>query len=245
MNQQLLDICLKITGSFENGSPDYTSVTGNFDGQGLSVGILQWCAGQGSLGVLLGRIAQLGGDLGELSQLPLMNTSQAKQFVMQNYLNPQGEPTPQAQQRWAALLGSEAGVQAQVQLAIEGPLGKAASLAQRFCPDAPEHPRVVAFFFDLVTQSGGMSNHKGSVAPVPPDVDASEALGYAQTKPKFYSQLSRGLDPLANHLLYYALERAKLSKPEYVWDSFSRRATIAARHGIVHGIVFDFSDVLP
>jgi hypothetical protein len=45
----LLELCLKISGSFENGAPDYHGVTGNFDGQGISVGVLQWNAGQGSL----------------------------------------------------------------------------------------------------------------------------------------------------------------------------------------------------
>jgi hypothetical protein len=51
--------------------------------------------------------------------------------------------------------------------------------------------------------------------------------------------------PLASQLLYYAYERAKLSKPEFVWDAFSRRATIAARKGVVHGSVLDLTELLP
>lgn len=38
---------LELTGAFEGSG--YDQVTGDFDGQGLSLGILQWCIGQGSL----------------------------------------------------------------------------------------------------------------------------------------------------------------------------------------------------
>jgi hypothetical protein len=38
---------LELTGAFEGSG--YGQVTGDFDGQGLSLGILQWCIGQGSL----------------------------------------------------------------------------------------------------------------------------------------------------------------------------------------------------
>ena len=49
----LLTMCLQVSGTFENGGgATYDAVTGNFDGQGISVGILQWCAGQGSLQTL-------------------------------------------------------------------------------------------------------------------------------------------------------------------------------------------------
>ena len=48
--------CLALTGSFETStlSPEcFASVTGNFDGQGMSFGALQWNFGQGSLQPLL------------------------------------------------------------------------------------------------------------------------------------------------------------------------------------------------
>jgi len=38
-----------ITGNFENPGDPFQGVTGNFDGQGISLGVLQWNIGQGSL----------------------------------------------------------------------------------------------------------------------------------------------------------------------------------------------------
>jgi hypothetical protein len=247
MDQATLDVCLGISGSFENNAPNYQALTGNFDGQGLSVGVLQWCAGQGSLGHLLTRIAQLGGDLDSLgvAQIPQMHNAQAVQFCVQNFLDGAGNPTPEAHQQWGALLGSEAGIQAQVQLASEGPLGKAMALAAAYCPEAPEHLRVLAFFFDIVVQSGSMGNSRGHVDPIGPCGQDPEIMAYIQSKPKFYAQARQGFDDLAQHLLYYAYHRAQLSKPEYMWDAFSRRATVACRHGIVHGLAFDLTDRLP
>lgn len=48
--------CLTLTGTFETGRPPpecFSAITGNFDGQGISFGALQWNFGQGSLQVLL------------------------------------------------------------------------------------------------------------------------------------------------------------------------------------------------
>jgi hypothetical protein len=51
--------CLALTGSFETGVgvPDcFAGVSGDFDGQGISFGVLQWNFGQGSLQPLLKRM---------------------------------------------------------------------------------------------------------------------------------------------------------------------------------------------
>ena len=56
-DDQLLDTCLNVTGHFEGGTPKYSAVTGNFDGMGLSAGIIQWNLGQGTLQQLLKTIA--------------------------------------------------------------------------------------------------------------------------------------------------------------------------------------------
>lgn len=255
MDKQTLDTCLGISGSFENGKPDYTALTGDFDQQGLSVGVLQWCAGQGSLGRLLQALINSVGqeEVDGYFQVPVspivgMKPAGAVAYVKAHYLDEHGNPTDQARQEWAGLLGSEAGVQVQVQLALNGPLTKAYNLAEQFCPDYPDNLRVLAFFFDLVTQSGGMSNSRGQVLPVHPDnADADSVLAYikSQGKLQFLAQVQKGRDPLCDLLLHYAYERAKLSNPQYMWDAFSRRGTIAARHGIVHGAVLDFTGLLP
>ncbi|HEY4744406.1 MAG TPA: peptidoglycan-binding domain-containing protein, partial [Desulfuromonadaceae bacterium] len=51
--------CLALTGSFETGAaiPDcFAGLSGDFDGQGISFGVLQWNFGQGSLQPLLKRM---------------------------------------------------------------------------------------------------------------------------------------------------------------------------------------------
>jgi hypothetical protein len=46
--------CLRLTGTFETSSKDgFGVVAGNFDGQGLSFGVLQWNLGQGTLQPML------------------------------------------------------------------------------------------------------------------------------------------------------------------------------------------------
>ncbi len=48
--------CLTLTGTFETGKPPlecFSAISGNFDGQGMSFGALQWNFGQGSLQRLL------------------------------------------------------------------------------------------------------------------------------------------------------------------------------------------------
>ena len=56
LNQPAALRCLALTSSFETGSmpPEcFCGITGDFDGQGISFGALQWNLGQGSLQPLL------------------------------------------------------------------------------------------------------------------------------------------------------------------------------------------------
>lgn len=55
-NEDLARRCLALTGAFETGTgvPDcFCGISGDFDGQGISFGVLQWNFGQGSLQPLL------------------------------------------------------------------------------------------------------------------------------------------------------------------------------------------------
>jgi hypothetical protein len=42
-----------ISGAYENHNPDFAGVAGNFDGMGMSFGVIQWNFGSGTLGPLL------------------------------------------------------------------------------------------------------------------------------------------------------------------------------------------------
>lgn len=258
MSKELLEVCFSITGSFENGIPNYQGVTGNADQQGISVGICQWCAGQGSLGHLIERIVELsspefvnsffGGV--DVASLAGKSASSQKQFVTAHFLPDDSHVSQEGTAQWKAFLSSNESIDAQVALAEEGILSKALALANKYVVDGAANLRVVAFFFDVVTQSGGMSNSRGHVDPW----EEGEELAYAEAiemaKAKSFKTMTKWSsvveeDDLAKLLLHYGYRRALLSKPEYVWDALSRRGAIACRGGVVHGKMFDFTEVLP
>ena len=127
-------------------------------------------------------------------------------------------------------------------MATNGVLGRAKILVGQFCPAYVDRVRAYAFFFDLVTQSGGMQNKKGHVDPTNTP-DYKLALAFANTQnPKCAAlwQAAVDNDPLAQLLLHYAYQRSLLSNAQYVWDAFSRRGSIACRQGIVHGATVSF-----
>ena len=56
VSKAIADRCLALTGSFETSSPPpdcFAGLAGDFDGQGMSLGVCQWNLGQGSLQPLL------------------------------------------------------------------------------------------------------------------------------------------------------------------------------------------------
>lgn len=49
VTSQEIDLVVSITGTFENSGDPYVGVTGDFDGMGISCGVLQWNIGSNSL----------------------------------------------------------------------------------------------------------------------------------------------------------------------------------------------------
>ena len=90
----MLELCLRISGGFESGGgASYTAVTGNFDGMGLSCGVLQWCAGQGSLQTLVKAIgASMGWDKAksffssDIQQFSQLGPAAAIQWCLDKYI---------------------------------------------------------------------------------------------------------------------------------------------------------------
>jgi hypothetical protein len=256
-DKSLLELCLKITGAFESGVPSYTTVTGNFDGMGLSCGVLQWNAGQGTLQTLVQNIGQTTGwdkaqsfFHSDIHHFAVLRSKEAVQWCLDHYIQTGNTNVdPAAKACWQAFLTQPEAVAAQVQMATNGALARAKALAAKFCPTATESTRVLAFFFDLVTQSGGMENQRGKVDPLPagqtPDV--SDVLTYTAANHQTVASLWTGAsaaDDLAKLLLYYAYRRSLLSNAQYVWDALSRRGSIACRTGIVHGATVNFTGLL-
>lgn len=257
----VLTTCLTVTGWFEDGTPElnYDVVTGNFDDMGLSVGLLQWCAGAGSLGKLLRQALNYTTPQEAdaffsvpytISSLAQMSASDAKTFCVANFNDARGRVIKTARIEWQNFLNSPASVQAQRDLADGQMLTKALELANTFVPWDSQNLRVIAFFFDVVTQSGGMRNQNGHVDPIASvaDADYSSAISFARVNSTAVSNAwaeTVEQDDLAKVLLHYAYYRAMLSRPQYRWDTLSRRGAIACRYGIVHNQEMDFSELLP
>lgn len=261
-----LDACLGITGFFETGSltPKYDTITGDFDGQALSAGVLQFAAGQGQLARLLKEtlnnvdattanliFKNYGASV--VTNMAAMNATQLMNFCRANFID-QGSKMksvkPDAATCWRTLLETPGCIAAQRKLAKEIYLSKAYDMIDKFCPWEPTNTRVVAFFFDLAVQSGGMSNSKGSVSPIaqgdPTDhqlaIDMANSNGYTKTGSAWENVTTT--DQVACVLLHYAYHRALLAIPQWQWNTLARRGTIAARVGTVNKTWLDFNNKL-
>ena len=256
-NQNLIELCVKVTGAFEGGVAAYDTLAGNFDGQGLSAGVLQWNAGSGTLQNLLIRIAaKMGWDklqsyfISDIHKFALLSPPDAVQWCATHYLAENStNVAPEAAERWKTLLQTQESIDAQVEYASDTVLSWAINAAAKYCPDTPTSTRAIVFFFDLMTQSGGMSNAKGKVLPLGAGVvpNVADALAFAQQQDLKCAgmwEIALQNDPLAERLLYYAYHRSLLSSPAYVWDAFSRRGAIACRCGIVHKTPVNFTQLL-
>lgn len=257
-DKSLLELCLHVSGGFESSQgPSYTTVTGNFDGQGLSCGILQWNAGQNTLQALVVKIASLMGwdkaksffssDIQAFSNL---RGQAAVAWCLSHYIQTgTTNVDPAAKVRWQNFLSQPEAQAAQVSMASNGVLGSAKRLVGTYCPDFVTNNRPYCFFFDVITQEGGMTSGHHTVPPLPAGTvpDVNDALGLALANNQRCHDLWQSAingDNEAALLLHYGYARAMLANPQYIWDACSRRGTIACRQGIVHGAHIDFTMVL-
>lgn len=237
-------LALDTTGSFEGKG--FTEVSGDFDGQGVSAGILQWCYGQGSLQeqILKPWVAKHG-PIDALRIFPKsvdvtasMNGNQACQYARANMLdiNRKGHPMLPAWQRaWETFMGRADVIEIQL-ASSHGKLLAAYKLAEQW--GYPNSPRAICFFFDIITQNGSM---KGISKP---SANRSLALSYAgagsanRTK---WGQMIATADDESLCLFQAAYLRAKMSNPQWFSDVFSRKGTIALGAGTVHGKFLDLN----
>lgn len=257
-DKSLLELCLKVSGGFESGTgPSYTSLTGNFDGMGMSAGILQWNAGQGTLQSLVSTIGNaMGWDKAksffssDIQQFSTLKPADAIQWCLAHYIEAGTKNIdPGAKARWVNFLGQPESIAAQVQIASNGVLGHAKREVAAYAPDYINNNRPYAFFFDLVTQEGGMTVGHQTVPAIPagqtPDItDVLAFAGANNPKCQAIWQANSSSDNEAALLLHYAYARALLANPQYQWDACSRRGTIACRGGVVHAATIDFTTLL-
>jgi hypothetical protein len=224
--------CLALTGSFETGRPApecFAAVAGDFDGQGMSFGALQWNFGQGTLQPLLRKMFSrhrdiaatiFGSDLETLERA--VDSGRAECLAFAVSIQDQGGKTIfSAWNRMFRVLGLTPQFQ---QIEIEGAASYYAR-AVRLCRDyGLRTERGRALMFDICVQNGSIPDRARTL--ILADFDK---LGQALTPEKAEVERMR----------IVANRRAEASNPRFVEDVRRRKLCIAEGKGVVHGISYD------
>jgi len=254
-----------LVGRFENGGGDaYQGVTGDFDGQGISCGVLQWNIGQGSLQPLVMEAGEatvraamptFGQDMWQACQKPIP----VGLTIVRGWMNGAGlKATPKAELR--QLMGTSAMRAAQTKR-IRKVAETADGLASTWATQRGGGPRTkqeLALFFDFVTQNGGMSGvgyadvAAFKAATTPGKVDDMVCDWLAGLNASFWGYkdarkngaLWRNNVSGANlDLLVLSYLRAQKSRVKARGDVVNRKGTISTLKGNVHGELYDLSDL--
>ena len=229
------DRCLALTGSFEAsvGPPEcYAALSGDFDGQGISFGALQWNLGQGTLQPLLLQMLQDHPDvmadifhehLGDLQQMLALpreaqiQWARAIQDVRRHVLLEPWHGMFKALGRTPECLDCQRRAATTYQEAAKALFKKWQLKTERGR----------ALMFDICVQNGGIGKAteakiRGEIAALPPIAD-----------------------PLANEeniLRIIANRRADAASPAWREDVRRRKLTIANGEGKVHGVSWNLEE---
>jgi hypothetical protein len=226
--------CLALTGSFETGqlAPGcFATVTGNFDGQGMSFGALQWNFGQGTLQPLLQKMLAMhpdvasrifGDNLAQLQQAISADKDAAIRFAV-SIQDPAKKAVVNPWKQMFVSLGLSPEFQA---IEVEG----AAAYSQRGDRLCQEYglwsERGRALMFDICVQNGSIA-------------DSTKALIVAD-----FAKLPQSLSPEdaeLGRMRSVANRRAEAANPKFVEDVRTRKLCIAEGKGTVHGITYDLA----
>lgn len=227
----LRERCVALTGSFETSSPVpqcFSGLTGNFDGQGISFGALQWNFGQGSLQPLLQKmianhqsvIADIfGADFAELRRMLAM-TSKADQVAWAAGIQTAKFSVNQPWRGYFVALGQTAEHQAIQADAAAAVYAKGLGYCRQF---GLKSERAAALMFDIVTQNGSIN------AAVAAQIDAD------------FARLPAGQTDETPKLEIVANRRAEASNPKWVENVRARKLVIANGRGTANGMTYDLA----
>ncbi len=222
--------CLALTGSFETGCavPDcYCGLTGDFDGQGISFGVLQWNIGQGSLQPLLCEMLSRSPDVianvfhDRLAELKAMlQQPLAAQLAWARSI----QDRARVFEPWKGLfraLGRTPEFQAVELEHANQTYSRALAMCSQY---GLASERAAALMFDICVQNGSISETvrrriKTDFANVPAGVDVEVA-----------------------RMRIVANRRAEAARAAFVEDVRARKLTIAEGCGTVHGIPYDLEE---
>ncbi len=234
VRQPLAYRCLALTGSFETGTapPDcFAGLSGDFDGQGLSFGVLQWNLGQGSLQPLLAEIdctqPALTGRIFDTHYAEfqaMLGLDRDDQLLWARSI--QDRATFRLVEPWAGMFKTLG--RAREFQSIE------TTYAQQLYQDATvlcglygvSSERAVALMFDIKVQNGSINTVVQ--AQIQRDVAGLDAA-------------LQGDDLEVARLQIIANRRAEAANPQWVEDVRQRKLTIANGTGVVHGRRYDLA----
>ena len=259
-------VIVGITGRFEASGDPYEGVSGNFDGQGISCGVLQWNIGQASLPPLVLRMGdaavpalmpEFGADLLKACRSPI-----GKGLAIVNAWQTNNRLKAAPARELKALMGSPAMRRIQ-DAAIAAVARGAETLADKWAADrggGGRTPQELAWFFDTLTQNGSIAglDHAavkafitaatpGSVDDLVCDWLASRPTTVAGAKDGFANAKLWRNAVKDRDLALFVLSYLRSQKAKVAWrvDVLNRKATIAFRKGRVHQTDIDLTDVIP
>lgn len=226
--------CLSLTCWYETGKKFETavgSVTGNFDGMGLSFGCLQWNFGQGSLQPLL--------------KLYFESTDDWRQDNLLRQLNSVLALPVKSQTDWAKSIQEVRGKKyiiapewidcfrilgektKQIQLAV---CNKRFDIAENWCNDlALTSERALALMFDISVQNGSLYKTIPSR-----NIDVKKSINTRI--------INAGNPGEEDKMIIIAEERSKASAPQWQKVVLDRKLTIARGRGLVYGSKVNLDD---
>jgi putative peptidoglycan binding protein len=234
-DQELAYRCLALTGSFETGTgiPDcFCGISGDFDGQGISFGVLQWNFGQESLQPLLrdmiGRHPDVIGPIFGGHFDAFAEALNADKDDLLNFARSVQHPVTHAVfEPWrgfAKALGRTPEFQAIEAEYASGVFRRALGMCRDY---GLTSERAVALMFDIVTQNGSIDK-----------VTRARILGEIQSLPASLSDGEREV----RKLVIVANRRAEAANPRWVDDVRVRKLCIARGEGTVHGIPYKLDE---
>jgi hypothetical protein len=259
VSDDFLTAGLKVTGNFEDSTDPLGAVSGNFDGMGISLGVLQWNIGSNSLQPLVKAIKKpavmatmprFGEDLWNACNttvtqgLAIVRAWQSNNKLPKNVFNElkafvRSQPFQDQQLKTAHKVGDRA---------WSTTVAWAQTTKAEFC-----------WFFDIYTQNGGLktvtpqtvrtfiSNHGAAGADhlICDWLASRPSTDSGARDAQKNAQLWRDNVPDSAITLFVASYlRAMLAKPQWRTDVLNRKGTVAVGSGWVHGKMYDLTPII-
>lgn len=257
---------LNITGHFEDSEDPFGGVTGDFDGMGISLGVLQWNIGSGSLQPLVK-------PLGEATVARLMPAHGQALWKACNAPIADGlrivrgwqtgtRLGPEVRAELKSFCHSPDFIDQQI-AAAETVAARAFAAAKAYAAHDPATGGVgkplFCWFFDVHTQNGGLSGL--GYADVKQFIDANGASRADDTICDWLSDRNQAdagyrdshrnaalwrdnVDPSQLSLFVLSFLRSQKSRTQYRADVLNRKGTIALGTGWVHLELHDLTPLL-